>query len=98
MYDSESDYMLNMRFNHFIMWDDKVDRVWMYDGDTGIYFIELIDGKWTYYTHCLLQDNTKHWLKFIRSDDGYAKITDDEYSEEVAIPDVLIKLRPYLDD
>ena len=93
-----SDHNLHPRFTNYIMWDENVDRVWMYDGDTGIYFTERMDGAWVRYTRSLMQDGTPHWLKDTASGEGYSVDTMEEYPGEVTIPAVLIKLRPFLAD
>lgn len=87
----QSDFELYLRFTHFIVWDENTDRVWVYYGDTGIYFTEQIDGVWTRYFGF-----DKYWLKDIDYEGGITDSNMVEYPEEVTIPAVLIELRPSL--
>ena len=43
----ESDHILLPYFTCFILWDELMDRVWIYDGDSGRYFVEQEEsGAW----------------------------------------------------
>ncbi len=42
-----SEELFSMRHTTYVLWDDGVDRVWVYSGDIGIYLYDVdADGRW----------------------------------------------------
>jgi|GEM_PF-6498416 len=48
----EAKRLVYLRFSNFIFWDPnpEVSRIWVYDGDTGTYFVQEMNGEWMYYS------------------------------------------------
>jgi len=45
VYTLSQKYRMQDRF--FIAWDQKKDMLWIYSGDTGLYYFEFTNGQWT---------------------------------------------------
>ena len=102
----ESDRVLLPYFTCFVMWDEILDRVWMYDGDSGLYFAQQDEnGSWQRFAQWGYEGEV-FWRKEAAGEDQGVWFDAEEmkeqranaYPHEVKVPELLVKLRPHLEN